>query len=67
MLCLDYSGDRELLGDLLGDGPAGQQAHLLSGKALDHRQMERYFRTGGGRHHALRDARANCQAPRDEA
>jgi hypothetical protein len=55
--CMDYTGDWDLLVDLLGEVPAGWHG-VLVGELIDYDRMERYFREHGGRHHALGDARA---------
>jgi hypothetical protein len=61
LLCFDYGGDWELLCDLLDGPPAGWQALNVAG-LLDRHRSETYYRTHGGRHHALADARANRYA-----
>jgi hypothetical protein len=54
LLCFDYSGDWELLCDLLDGPPAGWQACRIE---LDLARVEHYYRAHAGRHHALIDAR----------
>ncbi|WP_409934717.1 hypothetical protein [Paraburkholderia sp. BCC1884] len=63
-LCFDYSGDWELLCDLLDGPPAGWQACQV-GLLLDAGRKEDYYREHRGRHHALVDARANRYATAD--
>jgi hypothetical protein len=60
-LCFDYGGDWELLCDLL-DGPPARWQALNVAELLDPHRSEAYYRTHGGRHHALTDARANRYA-----
>ncbi|MFM0476305.1 3'-5' exonuclease family protein [Paraburkholderia strydomiana] len=60
-LCFDYGGDWALLCDLLDGPPAGWQVLNVAG-LLDRCRSEAYYRTHGGRHHALADARANRYA-----
>uniref|UniRef100_UPI003F49A436 hypothetical protein n=1 Tax=Cupriavidus yeoncheonensis TaxID=1462994 RepID=UPI003F49A436 len=62
ILCFDYQGDFDLLYDLLdGDMPTGWKSEPV-GNRLDVEKQEAYFREHGGRHHALRDARAKAYA-----
>ncbi|WP_081059641.1 3'-5' exoribonuclease [Burkholderia stagnalis] len=56
-LCFDYGGDWELLCDLLDGPPSGWLATNVAGN-INHERAEYYYRTHGGRHHALADARA---------
>lgn len=60
-LCFDYAGDWELLLDLVHELPPGWQALQVNAQ-IDLTRIEDYYRTHGGRHHALNDARANCYA-----
>ncbi|CAN7465581.1 hypothetical protein [Paraburkholderia hospita] len=61
LLCFDYSGDWELLCDLLGGPPSDWQAVNVAG-LIDRHRSEDYYRVHGGRHHALADAHANRYA-----
>ncbi|WP_321960062.1 hypothetical protein [Paraburkholderia sp. J7] len=61
LLCFDYGGDWDLLCDLLDGPPPGWHAVNVAG-LLDRRRSEAYYRTHGGRHHALADARASRYA-----
>jgi hypothetical protein len=63
-LCFDYGGDWELLVDLVEEVPSGWLAFHVGGM-LDFAQLEEYYRSHGGRHHALSDARANRYAMGD--
>ncbi|CAE6697396.1 3'-5' exonuclease family protein [Paraburkholderia domus] len=62
VLCYDYQGDFDLLGDMIdGPLPAGWKYEHIGGQ-IDVNRQEAYFREHGGRHHALHDARANAFA-----
>ncbi|MBC8641572.1 3'-5' exoribonuclease [Caballeronia sp. EK] len=62
VLCFDYHGDLDVMGDLLeGVMPCGWKQELI-GNGISVEQREAYFREHGGRHHALHDARANAYA-----
>lgn len=58
VLCFDYGGDWDLLCDLLDGPPKGWLATNIASD-IDHGRVEYFYRTHGGRHNALGDARAH--------
>lgn len=60
-LCFDYVGDWELFLELVRELPDPWTTEQVLDK-INHDWIETYYRTHGGRHHALHDARANCFA-----
>ncbi|MEZ2354810.1 hypothetical protein [Caballeronia sp. RCC_10] len=62
ILCFDYPGDFDLLYALLDGSLTIGWTWENIGNRLDVPRMEAYFRTHGGQHHALHDARAFAQS-----
>jgi len=62
VLCYDFQGDFDLVGQLL-DGPLPRGwSHENVGLKLDAARLAAYLAQHGGEHHALHDARANAYA-----
>lgn len=62
VLCYDFHGDYDLLGDLLGGPLPRGWKHENVATRLDAERLAEYVATHGKEHHALHDARANAYA-----